>query len=147
MSDIEKASTQFNQGLNCSQSVLAKYAQRYDLDIATACKLATGFGGGMGRQAKTCGVLTGAYMVLGLEYGSSTPADKEKKEVAYEKVRDFTAQFEQKHGCSTCKELLGCDVGTDAGRQLAQEQNLHQTRCSVFVDDATTILDKFLKEK
>ncbi|MBF0263912.1 MAG: C_GCAxxG_C_C family protein [Gammaproteobacteria bacterium] len=70
------ASEQFYNGLNCSQSIIAKYAGKYNLDVATACQLATGFGGGMGRQAKTCGALTGAYLVLGLEFGSSSPADK-----------------------------------------------------------------------
>ena len=70
MSESEKAKEQFTNGLNCSQSIIAQYAEKYQLDIATACKLATGFGGGMGRMGNTCGALTGAYLVLGLEYGT-----------------------------------------------------------------------------
>ena len=50
MSNSKTAKNNFTQGLNCSQAVLSQYANQYDLDIATACKLATGFGGGMGRQ-------------------------------------------------------------------------------------------------
>ncbi|MBF0263799.1 MAG: C_GCAxxG_C_C family protein [Gammaproteobacteria bacterium] len=146
MSDSKPASEQFNNGLNCSQSIIAKYAEKYNLDVATACRLATGFGGGMGRQAKTCGALTGAYLVLGLEFGSSSPADKEKKELAYEKVREFTEEFEQRHGCTNCKGLLGCDIGTDEGRKIAREKDLHETHCSKFVDDATAILDKLIED-
>ena len=145
MTKSKPASEQFNKGLNCSQSIIAKYADKYNLDVAIACKLATGFGGGMGRQGNTCGALTGAYLVLGLEYGSSSPDEKHKKELTYDKIRDFTKQFEQKHQCTNCRDLLGCDVGTNEGQKIAKENNLHETRCSLFVDDATHLLDKIIQ--
>jgi C_GCAxxG_C_C family probable redox protein len=44
-----------------------------------ALKIASGFGGGMGRLAETCGAVTGAFMVLGLKYGSAA-SDREAKE-------------------------------------------------------------------
>ena len=49
---------------NCAQAMLGAYAEELGLDRAQALKVATGFGGGMGRMGGTCGVITGAYMVL-----------------------------------------------------------------------------------
>ncbi|MBF0263913.1 MAG: C_GCAxxG_C_C family protein [Gammaproteobacteria bacterium] len=61
-------------------------------------------------------------------------------------MREFTNEFEHRHGCTNCKDLLGCDVGTDEGRKTAREKDLHETHCSKFVDDDTAILDKFLQD-
>ncbi len=145
MSDSEKAKQQFSNGLNCSQSILAQYAPKYNLDTATACKLATGFGGGMGRMANTCGALTGAYLVLGLEYGSETSTEKDKKEQTYEKIQQLTRRFEEKHGACTCRDLLGCDISTREGSLQAREQGLHRSKCPVFVKDTVDILENILK--
>jgi C_GCAxxG_C_C family probable redox protein len=147
VSNSKTAKDNFTQGLNCSQAVLSQYADQYDLDIATACKLATGFGGGMGRQGNTCGVLTGAYMVLGLEYGSTTSSEKKNKELTYEKVRLLTHQFEQKQGSCNCRDLLECDISTSEGQQQAREQGLHKTKCPKFVENVVEILDDLLINK
>lgn len=144
MSESKKAQEQFNLGLNCSQSIIAQYAQRYDLDIKTACKLATGFGGGMGRMGNTCGALSGAYLVLGLEYGSDSATEKSKKNHTYEKIQTLTAQFEKKHGSCNCRDLLGCDISTPEGQQHAKDKGLHQSKCTGFVKDTVDILETLL---
>ena len=50
--------------MNCAQSVLTAFSDELGLDRNTALRLARGFGGGMGRTGKTCGAVTGAYMVI-----------------------------------------------------------------------------------
>lgn len=147
MTDSKKAQEQFKNGLNCSQSIISQYAERYELDVSTACKLATGFGGGMGRMGNTCGALTGAYLVLGLEYGSDSAAEKDKKDQTYEKIQDFTHQFEQKHGSCNCRDLLGCDISTPEGYQQARDKGLTKSKCPGFVQDATDILEQMLASK
>lgn len=147
MSESEKAKEQFTNGLNCSQSIIAQYAEKYQLDIATACKLATGFGGGMGRMGNTCGALTGAYLVLGLEYGSESAAQKDKKDQTYEKIQDLTQRFQQKNGTCNCRDLLGCDISTPEGYQQAKKQGLTQTKCPGFVKDAVDILEDIINLK
>ncbi len=58
MTRIEKAKGMFAEGFNCSQSIVAAYASSIGgLDRETALKLASGFGGGMGRLADTCGAV------------------------------------------------------------------------------------------
>lgn len=147
MSESEKAKEQFTNGLNCSQSIIAQYAEKYQLDTATACKLATGFGGGMGRMGNTCGALTGAYLVLGLEYGSESATQKDKKDQTYEKIQDLTQRFQQKNGTCNCRDLLGCDISTPDGYQQAKKQGLTQTKCPGFVKDAVDILEDIINLK
>ena len=78
MSHAESALARFAQGYNCSQAVLSGYAGQFGLDEETAMKISSGFGGGMGRMADTCGAVTGAFMVLG-KYGQNSP-DPDAKE-------------------------------------------------------------------
>ncbi|MCW8929766.1 MAG: C-GCAxxG-C-C family protein [Gammaproteobacteria bacterium] len=146
MSESEKAREQFINGLNCSQSVIAQYADKYQLDLATACKLATGFGGGMGRMGNTCGALTGAYLVLGLEYGSESATEKHKKDQTYEKIQNFTQQFEQRNGSCNCRDLLGCDISTPEGYLQAKEQGFTRSKCPGFVKNAVDILDDMMNK-
>jgi len=88
MNRIETALFRFAVGFNCSQSVLSAYAEHFGFDEETAMKISSGFGGGMGRMADTCGAVTGAYMVLGLKYGQNSP-DQEAKEGIYAWIKDF----------------------------------------------------------
>ena len=108
MTRIEEAVAYFKEGLSCSQAIMAAYGPTVGLDRDTAIKIASGFGGGMGRMAETCGVVTGAFMVLGLKHGAAT-ADREAKEAIYALVREFAARFKAIHGSIVCRDLLGCD--------------------------------------
>ena len=60
----QKAIDFFEQGYNCSQSVLMAYADLYGIDQETATKFASSFGGGMGRLREVCGAVSGMFMVL-----------------------------------------------------------------------------------
>ena len=99
----------------------------------------------MGRMGNTCGALTGAYLVLGLEFGSESGAQKDKKDLTYEKIQDFTHRFEQKNGSCNCRDLLGCDISTKEGFKQAKEQGLTQSKCPGFVNDSVEILEDILK--
>jgi len=147
MSESKNARQQFMNGLNCSQSVIDQYAVQYNLDKTLARKLATGFGGGMGRMGGTCGALTGAYLVLGLEYGSESADEKDKKDQTYEKIQTLTRRFEQKNGHCHCKDLLGCDISTPDGYEQAKKQGLTQSRCPGFVEDAVKLINETIENK
>jgi C_GCAxxG_C_C family probable redox protein len=76
MESIILAEKAFRSGCNCSQAVLYAYAEQYGLDKGMALKAATGFGAGMGNFEETCGMVSGAVMVLGLRYGSTILGDR-----------------------------------------------------------------------
>jgi C_GCAxxG_C_C family probable redox protein len=138
---VEQAVSLFKQGYNCSQAILAAYAEHPDLSRKTALKLACGFGGGM-QMAETCGAVTGAFMVIGLKYGPADAEDKNAKEKTYELVREFVEKFNSRNGSVICKELLGCDISTREGAKIAKENNLFSSLCPKMIRDAAEIIEE-----
>jgi C_GCAxxG_C_C family probable redox protein len=122
--------------------VLAGFGDAYGINPDMAFRLGRGFGGGMG-LGKTCGAVTGAFMILGLKVPDAKD-EKEARTKAYDLVREFARRFEAIHGTSRCSDLLGVDMGTEAGRKEAQERKLFKTLCPVFVHDAAVILADML---
>jgi C_GCAxxG_C_C family probable redox protein len=141
----ENAVKNFKKGFNCSQAVFSSYSEQFGLDGDVACKVATGFGGGM-RMAGTCGAVTGAFMVLGLKYGNSPEKDKEAKANTYKKIEDFTNRFIARNESVACGELLGCDVSTPDGAKEAKDKGLFSSLCPRLVQDAAEILEEMLNE-
>jgi C_GCAxxG_C_C family probable redox protein len=141
---VEQAVSCFKEGFNCSQAICSAYGQEYGLDYKTALKVSCGFGAGMGRMAETCGVVTGAYMVIGLRYGGSDVLDVSAKEKTYELVREFSEKFKSRNGSIICKELLGVDISTAEGLKAAKQRDIHGTCCQKFVGDAAEILEEML---
>ena len=139
-----KATETFNSGFNCSQSVLAAFCNEFGLQDETALRVACGLGGGMGRMAKTCGAVTGAFMVIGLKYGQTQADDKAAKEKTYGLVKTFADMFAKEHGSIECRELLACDINTPDGLKTANEKNLFKTTCPKYVESAVKILEKVL---
>ena len=102
------------------------------------------FGSGMG-LGQICGAISGAFMVLGFKYRNEDD-ERQARYKTYDLVKEFTKRFEEKHGATNCKELLGgVDPSTEKGRQEAKDRKLFTTVCPEFVKDAANILDDLLK--
>ena len=142
----KQAVERFRKGFNCSQAVLSVYAEEFGLCRETALKIACGFGGGMGRMARTCGAVTGAFMVIGLKYGNVDANEKVIKEKTYGLVREFARRFEKRNGSSICKELLGCDISGQEGLKSAKDNGLFASVCPGLVRDAVEILEEMLEK-
>ncbi|MBN1764908.1 MAG: C_GCAxxG_C_C family protein [Sedimentisphaerales bacterium] len=145
MNKIEQAVDNFHTGFNCAQAILGSYADRFGLECETAFRIAAGFGGGM-RMGSVCGAVTGAYMVLGLKFGSSVAHDKKSKADTYEQVTDFTARFQAARGSVMCKDLLGCDISSPEGYQQARQNDLFNTVCPRMVQTAAEIIEDLFAE-
>ena len=145
MNCAERAADSFARGFNCSQSVLAAYAEQFGLTEEQALKVAGGFGGGMGRMAETCGAVTGAIMVIGLKFASTTPGDIQGKENAYAVVREFVHRFKGRNVTVLCRELLDCDISTPEGMKRAQQEKLIKKCCPKLIQDAAEILDQLIE--
>ena len=145
MNCAERAADYFARGCNCSQSVLAAYAEQFGLTEEQALKVAGGFGGGMGRMAETCGAVTGAIMVIGLKFASTTPGDIQGKENAYAVVREFVHRFKGRNVTVLCRELLDCDISTPEGMKRAQQEKLIKKCCPKLIQDAAEILDQLIE--
>lgn len=130
----------------CSQAILSEYCEQYGLDQNIALKLASGFAGGM-RMGKTCGAVTGAYMVLGLNFGDSNCNRMEGRKNVYKAVCEFTKQFRDIYGSVECADLLGHDISTKQGMQIVKEQNLFQTICPKFVKTSADLLEQLIEKR
>ena len=56
---VEKAVELFKSGYNCSQSVVAAFADMYGFTQEQALRMSASFGGGIGRMRQTCGAACG----------------------------------------------------------------------------------------
>ena len=111
--DIEdrsrKAREYFRDGYNCCQSVVMTFKDVIGLDESDIARLASGFGGGMGRMREVCGTVSGMIMVAGALCPADNVADKAAKTANYALVQDFASEFKEKCGSIICRELLGLD--------------------------------------
>lgn len=140
---VEEAVAAFNEGYNCAQSVLVALAPELGLSREEAVRVASGFGGGMARQGDTCGAVTGAMMALGLAQGSAQ-AEEAAKQRVYASVEQLFREFQERNGSRICRDLLGCDLGTEEGRRKAHETGITKERCPAFVSSAVEIVDSIL---
>ena len=144
MSHADTVQANHEKHYNCAQAVLVTYAEELGLARDQALKVATGFGGGMGRMGGTCGAVTGAYLVLGLKYGMVDPADQAAKNQTYAAVQAFARQFTARFGALDCRVLLGADLSTPEGFARARDQQLFTQRCALFLEAAASLLDEQL---
>ena len=144
MSRVEEAVSCFTDGFSCSQAIISTYGTEFGLDREKALKIATGFGGGMGRLGGTCGAVTGAIMVIGLKYGRTKIEDMGSKEKTYKLVREYVDDFKRINGSTTCNKLLDCDINTPEGIRHAKDNNLFKTLCPEYVRSSAEILEKLL---
>lgn len=145
MTKVEEAKTTFQNGYNCAQSVLAVFADDLKLKRELGLKLATGLGAGLGYQGQTCGVVLGAYLVLGLRFGSHQPHDADAKELCYAMTREFDRQFLAKNQSLTCSGLLGKDLSIIQEYEEASQEKLFDSVCPLLVEDTVLILRKMIE--
>jgi C_GCAxxG_C_C family probable redox protein len=140
----EKAVSYFKT-LNCNQAVFAAFGPDYGVSEELCIKLGLSYGGGMGRQGKTCGAVTGAYNVIGLWAAGRAEDLPGKKKLATQKVLEFNHLFTKFCGNLECKDLLGYNLSIPEEEAQIKEQNLFDTICPNLVGKAAEILEEILK--
>ncbi|MBO4228763.1 MAG: C_GCAxxG_C_C family protein [Clostridia bacterium] len=144
---MEQASRLFREGYNCSQSVVLAFADLLPVSPEHAAKLASSFGGGMGRLREVCGAVSGMLIVAGLLYGYGTPERGSVKQTHYERVQDLALAFEKSHGSLVCRELLGLKGRHDTPAPAPRTAEFYQKRpCERLICDAAGILEAYLRD-
>ena len=110
------------------------------LSTALALKIASPFRAGMGRLGRTCGAVTGAFMVLGLKFPDTDPGNAEARDRICALVREFEKEFARRNGSSTCSELVGCDMSDPGQRDQAARKGIFLSLCPRLVHDAADIV-------
>ena len=146
---IEKAVALFKEGYNCSQSVVAAFADMYGFTQEQALKMAASFGGGIGRMRQTCGAACGLFMLAGLETGCTDGKDKDGKEANYRVVQELAEEFKKRNGSLICAELLGLakTAPTPATPEARTAEYYKKRPCVKMVEEAARIFAEYLQEK
>ena len=148
----DRARALFMEGYNCAQSVFCAFTDVTGLDMEASARLASSFGGGLGRLREVCGTVSAAAMVLGMARGYSSPADPEAKKAHYALVREFAARFRAAEGSIICRELLAranVDPGAlqPGGDPDARTPEYYKKRpCPELARQAALLLDQMLTE-
>jgi len=147
MSDREKTAKElFLKGYNCSQAVLAAFCEELGMDLETALKISSSFGGGMGRLREVCGAVSGMFMAIGLKYGYADPADKNAKAAHYKRIQDMAAAFKAENGSIVCRELLGLSPGPDSHAPQERTDGYYKKRpCAELVGCAASIAEAMMR--
>ena len=146
---IEVAVSLFKDGFNCSQSVVAAFADKYGFTREQALKMSASFGGGIGRMRETCGAACGLFLLAGLETGSTEGTDREGKAANYALVQELAEVFKERNGALRCADLLGLSkkepiVSTPEART---DQYYAKRPCVKMVEEAARIWCEYLQKQ
>ena len=146
---VNLAVSLFKEGFNCSQSVVAAYADLYGFTREQALKMSASFGGGIGRMRQTCGAACGLFMLAGLETGCTEGHNREGKEANYILVQALAEEFRKRNGSLICSQLLGLDkdAATPATPEARTNEYYKKRPCVKMVEEAAKIWGEYLKKK
>jgi C_GCAxxG_C_C family probable redox protein len=77
MTHADRAEELFCKGYNCAQAVAGAFCEECGIPLDTMLRMASPFGGGIGRQREVCGAVSGMLMIAGLLYGYDVPEEGE----------------------------------------------------------------------
>ena len=130
---------------NCAQSILATFVEAFGIDAPQVLGSAGAMLGGM-TASLTCGVHTGALMVLGLLMGRRDM--RQGMDGLYPIVlpaQEVLERLNRRLGSHSCMELTGVDF-TDLEQALAFRQSERHLVCIQRVKEGAEELATFLAE-
>lgn len=138
----------FESGYNCSQAVVLAFADILGADEKMLAKIASSFGGGMGRLREVCGAVTGAFMVLGLLYGYDNAEAGAEKAEHYARIQHFAERFSGETGSIVCRELLGLSKKKEPPTPDARTAEYYKKRpCKELVGLSAEILEEMIENE
>lgn len=123
---VEESMRCWNSRFNCAESVLRGVCHGLDMDLPDVAKrMATPFGGGIGRSEDTCGALAGGVLAIGAYLGRVSP--EQDRLMSYDAAHMLHKTFEGTFGSTVCKLLNRSDFDSAE----------HKARCGKFIEFAT----------
>lgn len=144
MTRAEHAAQLFFDGYNCAQAVAMAFSDLTGLDEQFTAKMASSFGGGMGRMREVCGAVSGMLLVTSLLYGYTEDVGTAKKD-HYALVQNLAGQFREKAGSIVCREILK-NPPSDPVPSPRTEEYYAQRPCVRMVYLAADIMEKYIVE-
>jgi len=130
---------------SCTQSIVAAFMEEFGIANPQVLRAAGGMHGGM-VSSLTCGIVSGAMMVLGLLMG------RENLEEGLDGIfpivvpgQDLVARLEKRLGSTSCKEISGVDF-TDLGQAMQFMSSGENAKCFDHVAAGAEEIARFLQE-
>lgn len=148
MKKEEQARKKFIDGRNCCQAVFATFAPELGVDEATALKIASSFGGGIGRLREVCGAFSGLCMVAGILKGYADGETPEEKAAHYALIQELAEKFKKEHGSLICREILQLskDAPTPPTPEARNTKYYSNRPCERCVGTAARLCEELIKE-
>ena len=141
-----KAAELFLSGSNCAQAVVVAFCDVTGLTPEFSAKMASSFGGGMGRLREVCGAVSGMLMVAGLLYGYEDPGEEDvNKKAHYQLVQELAGKFREQAGSIVCREILK-NPPSDPNPTPRTEEFYKKRPCARMVIMAAEILDDYIAQ-
>ena len=140
-----QAAQLFLDGYNCAQAITVAFSDVTGLDKDFSARMASSFGGGMGRLREVCGAVSGMLMVAGILYGYDENSAENAKKEHYTLVQYLAGQFKEEVGSIVCREILK-NPPSDPNPTPRTEEFYKQRPCTRMVMVAARILDSYIKE-
>ena len=146
MTKRQIAEQNFLDGYNCTQAVVAAFADELGVDKDTLIKIASSFGGGFGRLREVCGAVSAMGIIVGLVEGCDfSKAGQDAKSAQYAAVHRLAGEFKDINGSIICRELLGLLEREDSARPERRTEEYYAARpCSRLVASAARIIEENL---
>ena len=138
----ELAQSYFKSGYNCAQSVVMAFRDLTGLTEEASAKLASSFGGGLGRMREVCGTVSGMAIVAGILFGYDDPKVLGAAQRHYALVQELAGAFREKNGSIVCRELLGDGAPIRTAPEPRTAEYYKKRPCVELVGDAAEILAK-----
>ena len=135
----------FLKGYNCAQAVAVAFCDVTGLDEELSARLASSFGGGMGRLREVCGAVSGMLLVAGHLYGYSSTDDDGVKMAHYALVQELAGKFREQAGSIICREILK-NPPSDPKPTPRTQEFYAQRPCARMVVLASRILDEYIRQ-
>lgn len=143
----ERAKELFLEGYNCAQSVVGAFCEDMDMDLKSAVRMASSFGGGMGRLREVCGTVSGMFIVAGVLFGYDEPKNIAVKTEHYKRIQDLAAEFKKKNGSIVCRVLLGIEGEDTSYVPSERTAEYYKKRpCVELVGQAAAIMERYILE-
>ena len=99
----QRAKALFLEGYNCAQAVAGAFAPEMGLSVDAAARLASGFGGGMGRMREVCGAVSGMTLAASALRGYNDPKAGLEKTDTYAMIQELAGRFRAENGSIICR--------------------------------------------
>lgn len=143
----EKAKHLFESGYNCAQAVTLAFAEEMEMEPEMAARIASSFGGGVGRMREICGCVSGMAIVAGELYGYSDPGAGEEKAACYARIQKLAGEFRREAGSILCRELLeGITADTAPTPEKRSAEYYKRRPCADLTAQAADILGREMEE-